>query len=119
MSFGCKPFVEYLHFCTFTCILLGEIVATAERKALEDGTMEEKAALYSTPQPPSSDFGCVTMTYSGENVKLNVFISQGTVLTNDMSVLQRQNIDSKIFVTTSFQTPIAIPYMVRLDVKQM
>lgn len=89
------------------------MVTTAEWKTFLNDSVEERAVLYSTSQPSSSDFGCVTMTYSGENVNLNVFVSQGTILTNDVSVFQRQNIDTKMFATTSFQTPIAVPYMVR------
>ncbi|XP_056018012.1 uncharacterized protein LOC125671577 [Ostrea edulis] len=91
---------------------IGEMVTTAEWKTFLNDSVEERAVLYSTSQPSSSDFGCVTMTYSGENVNLNVFVSQGTILTNDVSVFQRQNIDTKMFATTSFQTPIAVPYMV-------
>ncbi|XP_061196141.1 uncharacterized protein LOC133204431 [Saccostrea echinata] len=92
----------------------GEMFASAEKKESLRGNTEEKAVLYSTPQPSSSEFGCLTMTYSGENVNLNVFITQGTVLTLDGMIFQRQNINSDLFATTSFQTPIDIPYLVSI-----
>ncbi|XP_061196140.1 uncharacterized protein LOC133204428 [Saccostrea echinata] len=92
----------------------GEMFASAEKKEHLSGKTEERAVLYSTPQPSSSEFGCITMTYSGENVQITVFLTQGTMLTFDGMIFQRQNINSDLFATTSFQIPIDVPYLVTI-----
>ncbi|XP_062576818.1 uncharacterized protein LOC134238715 [Saccostrea cucullata] len=90
----------------------GEMFASAEKKQGLSGSTEERAVLFSKPQP--SSFGCITMTFSGENVNLNVYITHGTMLTSDRMIFQRQNVNSNLFATTSFQTPIDKPYMVTI-----
>ncbi|XP_062583972.1 relaxin receptor 2-like [Saccostrea cucullata] len=90
----------------------GEMFASAEKKERLSGNTEERAVLFSKPQPSSSEFGCITMTFSGKNFNLDVYITQGTARTLDRIIFQRQNVNSNLFATTSFQTPIDIPYMV-------
>lgn len=76
------------------------------------GSIVKKAVLYSTPQPPSSDFGCVTISYAGKGVRLKLYVTQGTLYTNSINVF-RSELDNTIFTTTSVQTPMDIPYMVK------
>lgn len=73
---------------------------------------ERRAVLYSAPQPVSTDIGCLTMSYLGQGVQLQLYITQGTVYTPDKMIFERRDIDSKLFATTSIQTPTNIPYMV-------
>lgn len=70
------------------------------------------SVLYSTPQPASSEFGCLTVSYLGQGVHLQFYITQGTLYTPDKMVFERRDIDSKLFASTSIQTPANIPYMV-------
>lgn len=92
----------------------GEMIAIAEMKAGNTNITGDKAILYSTIQNPSSDLGCVTITHSGRNVDLDVFISQGTVLSPEDIVYQRRGIQSELFMSSSFQTPIGIPFVVSI-----
>lgn len=73
---------------------------------------ERRAILYSAPQLVSTDIGCLTMSYLGKDVHLQLYITQGTVYTPKTMVFERRDIDSKLFATTSIQTPTNIPYMV-------
>ncbi|XP_061195059.1 uncharacterized protein LOC133203254 [Saccostrea echinata] len=95
----------------------GEMFALAESKLHLNEDMEERAVLYSTPQPSSSSFGCITISYSGINVSLNVFITQGTTITSDKIVFQHQIIELKSFAIATFQTPFGTPYMVVIVAK--
>lgn len=95
----------------------GEMIAIAEMKADNTDITGHKAVLYSSIQKSSSDLGCVTITHSGRNVDLDVFISQGTVLSPDDIVYQRRSIQSELFMTSSFQTPIDIPFVVSIKLK--
>lgn len=74
--------------------------------------MTNTSILYSTPQPASSEFGCLTVSYLGQGVHLQIYITQGTLYTPDKMVFERRDIDSKLFASTSIQTPTNIPYMV-------
>lgn len=77
-----------------------------------DTFQTKKAVLYGTPQPASSDFGCLTISYLGHGVHLQLYITKGTVYTRDEMVFERLDIDSKLFATKSIQTPTNTPYMV-------
>lgn len=74
--------------------------------------MTNTSILYSTPQPASSEFGCLTVSYLGQGVHLQIYITQGTLYTPDKMVFERRDIDPKLFASTSIQTPTNIPYMV-------
>ena len=90
-----------------------EMVVSAKVALFSDRTME-RAIIYSTPQSSAEDIGCITMSYMGESVHLQVFITQGTIYTNDKVVFKQQDIDSSTFASASFQTPANIPYMVKI-----
>nr|XP_034314022.1 uncharacterized protein LOC105317187 [Crassostrea gigas] len=89
----------------------GEEVITAK---MLNSNEERRAILYSAPQLVSTDIGCLTMSYLGKDVHLQLYITQGTVYTPKTMVFERRDIDSKLFATTSIQTPTNIPYMVIL-----
>lgn len=72
----------------------------------------KKAVLYSAPQPVSSDTGCLTMSYLGQNVHLKLFITPGTEYTRYKPIFERQDVKSKLFTIESIQTPTDTPYMV-------
>ncbi|XP_065926189.1 uncharacterized protein [Magallana gigas] len=74
----------------------------------------EKAVLYSAPQPASSDTSCLSMSYLGQNVRLQLYITQGTQYTRNKTVFERRDVDSKLFTKKSIQTPTNTPYMVIL-----
>ena len=73
---------------------------------------ERRAILYSAPQLVSTDIGCLTMSYLGKDVHLQLYITKGTVYTRDEMVFERRDIDSKLFARKSIQTPTNTPYMV-------
>lgn len=77
-----------------------------------DTFLNDTAVLYSTPQSVSSDFGCLTVSYLGHGVHLQLYITQGTVYRRNKMVYERRDIDSNLFATTSIQIPTNIPYMV-------
>eukprot|EP00105_Crassostrea_gigas_P034028 XP_019918176.1 PREDICTED: uncharacterized protein LOC105317207 [Crassostrea gigas] len=91
-----------------------DIVVTAKLDKTLTRNEEDMAILYSTPQPVSSDFGCLTLSYKGKGVHLQLFITQGTIYTRNKMVFERRDVDSKLFASTSIQTPTNIPYMVIL-----
>nr|XP_034314027.1 relaxin receptor 2 [Crassostrea gigas] len=91
-----------------------DIVVTAKLDKTLTSNEEDMAILYSTPQPVSSDFGCLTLSYKGKGVHLQLFITQGTIYTRNKMVFERRDVDSKLFASTSIQTPTNIPYMVIL-----
>ncbi|XP_052685066.1 uncharacterized protein LOC128164975 [Crassostrea angulata] len=79
-----------------------------------DTFQTKNAVLYGTPQPASSDFGCLTISYLGHGVHLQLYITKGTVYTRDEMVFERRDIDSKLFARKSIQTPTNTPYMIIL-----
>lgn len=105
----------------FISIFITEkIVLSARYTASQNGFwfrnrygIEKRAVLYSTPQPPSPDFGCVTISYAVKGVRLQLYVTQGTLYTNSINVF-RSELDNTIFTTTSVQTPMDIPYMVNI-----
>lgn len=92
--------------------IVDDIVVTAKLDKTLTSIEEERAVLYSRPQPVSSDFGCLTLSYKGNGVHLQLYITQGTVYTRNKMVFERRDVHSKLFATTSIQTPTNIPYMV-------
>lgn len=92
--------------------IVDDIVVTAKLDKTLTSNEEDMAILYSTPQPVSSDFGCLTLSYKGKGVHLQLFITQGTIYTRNKMVFERRDVDSKLFALTSVQTPTNIPYMV-------
>lgn len=92
--------------------IVDDIVVTAKLDKTLTSNEEDMAILYSTPQPVSSDFGCLTLSYKGKGVHLQLFITQGTIYTRNKMVFERRDVDSKLFASTSIQTPTNIPYMV-------
>lgn len=94
--------------------IVDDIVVTAKLDKTLTSNEEDMAILYSTPQPVSSDFGCLTLSYKGKGVHLQLFITQGTIYTRNKMVFERRDVDSKLFASTSIQTPTNIPYMVLL-----
>lgn len=92
--------------------IVDDIVVTAKLDKTLTRNEEDMAILYSTPQPVSSDFGCLTLSYKGKGVHLQLFITQGTIYTRNKMVFERRDVDSKLFASTSIQTPTNIPYMV-------
>lgn len=93
-------------------LIVDDIVVTAKLDKTLTSNEEDMAILYSTPQPVSSDFGCLTLSYKGKGVHLQLFITQGTIYTRNKMVFERRDVDSKLFASTSIQTPTNIPYMV-------
>lgn len=92
--------------------IVDDIVVTAKLDKTLTSNEEDMAILYSKPQPVSSDFGCLTLSYKGKGVHLQLFITQGTIYTRNKMVFERRDVDSKLFASTSIQTPTNIPYMV-------
>lgn len=92
----------------FLVLIADDIVISARL----DTFQTKKAVLYGTPQPASSDFGCLTISYLGHGVHLQLYITKGTIYTRDEMVFERLDIDSKLFATKSIQTPTNAPYMV-------
>lgn len=92
--------------------IVDDIVVTAKLDKTLTSNEEDMAILYSTPQPVSSDFGCLTLSYKGKGVHLQLFITPGTIYTRNKMVFERRDVDSKLFASTSVQTPTNIPYMV-------
>lgn len=92
--------------------IVDDIVVTAKLDKTLTSNEEDMAILYSTPQPVSSDFGCLTLSYKGKGVHLQLFITQGTIYTRNKMVFERRDVDSKLFASTNIQTPTNIPYMV-------
>lgn len=92
--------------------IVDDTVVTAKLDKTLTSNEEDMAILYSTPQPVSSDFGCLTLSYKGKGVHLQLFITQGTIYTRNKMVFERRDVDSKLFASTSIQTPTNIPYMV-------
>lgn len=101
---------------TISIFITEKIVLSARDTASHSGFLflyiEKRAVLYSTPQPPSPDFGCVTISYAGKGVRLQLYVTRGTLYTSSINVF-RSELDNTIFTTTSVQTPMDIPYMVK------
>nr|XP_034326190.1 uncharacterized protein LOC105336665 [Crassostrea gigas] len=91
-----------------------KIVISAKLNILQEGSNEEKAVLFSAPQPPTSDFGCITISYAGKGVRLQLLFTKGTFYTNNERVYEGSEFDYTVFKTTSVAiTPKDIPYMVQ------
>lgn len=73
---------------------------------------EDISILYSAPQPPSTEYSCLTLFYSGRNSHLEAFITNGTMYFRERRVFQHLNIQSDDVMSTSFQTPIDTAFMV-------
>lgn len=99
--------------CYFSNFISGKMIVSAKIEDISNEDKIETAILYSTPQSMAEDLGCMTMTYFGKNVHLQVFITQGTIYTNNTPVFEQREIDSTTFGLASFQTPAKIPYMVQ------
>ncbi|XP_056017205.1 relaxin receptor 1-like [Ostrea edulis] len=95
----------------------GELFALSQRVSKINESLEDRAVLYSTIQPVSTEFGCITMKYSGHNVNFDVFITNGTTFDPDEPIFYHQNVQTDKYISTSFQTPTDVPYMVIVNVR--
>nr|XP_034311900.1 relaxin receptor 2 [Crassostrea gigas] len=77
-------------------------------------SLGDESILYSTPQPPSTEYSCLTLFYSGRNSHLEAFITNGTMYFRERRVFQHLNIQSDDVMSTSFQTPIDTAFMVMI-----
>ena len=93
--------------------LSGKSYAFPERKLDTGERPEDIAILYSAPQSPLAEYSCITLSYSGQSIDLELFITNGTVLSGDKRVFLHHNIQSNEKLVTSFQTDVDIPFMVR------
>lgn len=103
-----KMYINYILFINIS----GELFALSERVSKVNESLEDSAVLYSTIQPVSTEFGCITMKYSGHNVNFDVFITNGTTFDPDEPIFYHQNVQTDKYISTSFQTPTDVPYMV-------
>ncbi|XP_034314025.2 relaxin receptor 1 [Magallana gigas] len=80
-------------------------------------SLEDISILYSAPQPPSTEYSCLSISYSGRNSHIEAFITNGTMLLEErkVPVFQHLNIDSDDVKSTTFQTPIDTAFMVMIQ----
>lgn len=98
-------------------MITDKIVISAKLNIMQEGSNEEKAVLFSAPQPPTSDFGCITISYAGKGVRLKLLFTKGTFYTNNERVYEGSEFDYTVFKTTSVAiTPKDIPYMVQFAI---
>uniref|UniRef100_A0A8W8KN41 Uncharacterized protein n=1 Tax=Magallana gigas TaxID=29159 RepID=A0A8W8KN41_MAGGI len=78
---------------------------------------EDISILYSAPQPPSTEYSCLSISYSGRNSHIEAFITKGTMLSKErkVPVFQHLHIDSDDVKSTTFQTPIDTAFMVMIQ----